>query len=108
MAKAQNEDHDSENDAVVQVSKPVPKEPPNYSVILLNDDYTTMEFVVEVLEKFFSKTKEQALQIMLKVHQQGKGVAGVYTFEIAETKVVQVEEAASSRGFPLKCSLEKS
>ena len=82
------------------------KEPKHYAVVLHNDDYTTMEFVTEILQRFFRKTGEEAVQIMLKVHQQGKGIAGIYTYQIAETKVAQVHEYARSKGFPLKCTLE--
>ena len=102
-------EHESADDGelAVQESKPKLKEPPSFAVLLHNDDYTTMEFVVEVLQKYFHKDGAAAAQIMLQVHHDGRGVAGVYTFEIAETKVVQVEEHALSEGFPLKCSLEK-
>lgn len=81
--------------------------PPKFAVVLLNDDYTTMEFVVEVLRTHFQKTPEQAMQVMLRVHQAGRGTAGVYTHEIAETKVAQVEARARSRGFPLRCEIER-
>lgn len=101
--------HEENGDGAVAVeeSRPKLKEPPQYAVVLLNDDYTTMEFVVEVLQRFFHKTTEQAVEIMLRVHQEGRGVAGIYTYEIAETKVAQVHEHAKSAGFPLKCILEK-
>lgn len=81
-------------------------EPPRYAVILLNDDYTTMEFVIEVLETFFKKSKEESARIMLEVHQKGRGVAGIYSYDIAETKVEQVHSYARSSGFPLKCTIE--
>ncbi len=90
----------------LQEGRPKPKEPPRYVVLLHNDDYSTMEFVVDVLKRFFKKTEEEAVQIMLKVHQQGRGIAGVFHYEIAETKVVQVHEYARIKGFPLKCSTE--
>jgi ATP-dependent Clp protease adaptor protein ClpS len=90
----------------VQEGRPKLKEPRKFVVLLHNDDYTTMEFVVEVLTTYFHKTEAQAHQIMLKVHQEGQGAAGVYSFEIAETKAAQVMDAARSRGFPLKCSVE--
>jgi len=83
------------------------EEPPLYRVLLLNDDYTTMEFVVEVLKYVFHKTIEQATQIMLNVHQNGVGVCGVYPYEIAETKVNTVDALARERGFPLKCTMER-
>lgn len=95
-----------EGQAAVEERVPDLKEPPKYAVMLHNDNFTTMEFVIEVLEKFFSKTKEDAVKVMLAVHTQGKGVAGVYSLEIAETKTVQVVELAKARGFPLKCTVE--
>ncbi len=82
-------------------------EPPMYRVLLLNDDYTTMEFVVEILILIFSKSVEEATQIMLNVHRIGVGVCGVYTYQVAETKVETVHALAKERGFPLKCSMEK-
>ena len=82
-------------------------EPPLYRVILLNDDYTTMEFVVEILMLIFNKAPEDAARIMLNVHHNGIGVCGVYTFEVAETKVDAVHSIAREKGFPLKCSMEK-
>ncbi|MFZ9595882.1 MAG: ATP-dependent Clp protease adapter ClpS [Bdellovibrionia bacterium] len=97
---------DNESGTVIQVARPQVKEPPRYAVILHNDDYTTMEFVTEVLRRYFHKSDEEAVQIMLQVHQKGKGTAGVYSFEIAETKVMQVEEYARFKGHPLKCSIE--
>jgi len=82
-------------------------EPSMYRVLLLNDDYTTMEFVVEILMLVFSKSVEEATQIMLNVHRIGVGLCGVYTYEVAETKVETVHALAKERGFPLKCSMEK-
>ena len=95
-----------EGELAVEEGRPKLKEPSKHAVLLHNDDYTTMEFVIEVLRRFFQKTGEEATHIMLRVHQQGKGVAGIYTSDIAETKVVQVHEYAQSQGFPLKCSSE--
>ena len=83
------------------------KEPRRYAVLLYNDDYTTMEFVVEVLRKFFKKTEEQAYEVMFEVHQKGRGIAGIYSLEIAETKVAQVHSYAKRNGFPLLCGLEE-
>ena len=83
------------------------EEPPMYKVLLLNDDYTTMEFVVEVLMFVFHKTVEESTQIMLNVHQKGAGVCGYYPLEIAETKVDAVDALAREKGFPLKCTLER-
>ena len=82
-------------------------EPPMYKVMLLNDDYTTMEFVVEVLVYVFQKSAEEATQIMLNVHRKGIGVCGIYPFEIAETKVDTVQNLARENGFPLKCIMER-
>lgn len=83
------------------------KEPSMYRVILINDDYTTMEFVVEILVTVFNKRYDDATSIMLKVHQEGSGVCGVYTFEVAETKVETVHRLAREKGFPLKCTMER-
>ncbi|MEO5969657.1 MAG: ATP-dependent Clp protease adapter ClpS [Bdellovibrionia bacterium] len=98
--------NDNEGDAVIQVSRPKLKEPARFMVILHNDDYTTMEFVIEVLRRFFHKSEEESVQIMLQVHQNGKGTAGVYSFEIAETKAMQVGEYSRVKGHPLQCSVE--
>jgi ATP-dependent Clp protease adaptor protein ClpS len=83
------------------------KKPPLYKCILLNDDYTPMEFVVEILKQIFHKPHAEATRIMLHVHQNGMGVAGVYPYEVAETKVRMVEELARESQYPLKCVLEK-
>lgn len=92
----------------VQEAKPKLKRPPMYKVVLLNDDYTPMEFVVRVLETFFQMGREKATQIMLHVHTRGKGVCGVFTREIAETKVAQVNEFSRSHQHPLLCTLEEA
>jgi ATP-dependent Clp protease adaptor protein ClpS len=96
-----------ENETSVLVKKDV-KQPRRYAVILHNDDYTTMEFVILVLKRFFARSETEALHIMLEVHHKGSGVAGVYVRDVAETKVEQVEELARSEGFPLKCTAEPS
>ena len=83
------------------------KPPPLYKVLLLNDDYTPMEFVVHVLQKFFNKNEEEATLIMLHVHHHGVGECGTFTFEIAETKVTQVMDFARSKQHPLQCVMEK-
>ncbi|MBT8365041.1 MAG: ATP-dependent Clp protease adapter ClpS [Deltaproteobacteria bacterium] len=83
------------------------EEPPMYKVMLLNDDYTTMEFVVEVLVYVFQKSAEEATRIMLNVHRSGVGVCGLYPYEVAETKVNTVESLARENGFPLKCIMER-
>jgi ATP-dependent Clp protease adaptor protein ClpS len=91
---------------VVQEARPQIKKPPLYKVILLNDDYTPMEFVVRVLERYFHKTREEATRIMLQVHQKGMGICGVFTREVAETKVRQVMMYAAESQHPLQCSME--
>jgi len=83
------------------------KRPAMYKVLMLNDDYTPMEFVVHVLERFFSKSAQDATQIMLHVHQRGVGVCGVYTYEVAETKVAQTMDLARQHQHPLQCTIEK-
>ena len=83
------------------------KKPSLYKVLLLNDDYTPMEFVVLVLERFFGKGREEATRIMLHVHQKGVGICGVYTFEVAETKVTQVMDFSRKHHHPLQCTMEK-
>lgn len=88
-------------------SKTKSKHPPMYKVILHNDDYTTMEFVVEILMTVFGKSLEKATQIMLNVHNKGKEICGIYPRQIAETKVETVHNLASSKGFPLKSTMEK-
>lgn len=84
------------------------KKPSMYRVLLMNDDYTPMEFVVSILMGIFKKTQEEATQVMLNVHQTGIGTCGVYTFEVAETKVAQVMDAAKRNQHPLQCTLEKA
>jgi ATP-dependent Clp protease adaptor protein ClpS len=83
------------------------RKPPLYKCILLNDDYTPMEFVVEILKSVFHRTQAEATRIMLHVHQNGMGVAGVFPYEVAETKIRAVEELAKENQFPLKCVMEK-
>lgn len=92
---------------VVVQSKPKVKLPSMYKVIMLNDDYTPMEFVVMVLEQCFAKSHEDAVKVMLHVHQKGVGVCGIYTYEVAETKVQQVMDLAQKHQHPLQCTLEK-
>jgi ATP-dependent Clp protease adaptor protein ClpS len=92
---------------LVTKTRPKTKKPSLYKVLLLNDDYTPMEFVVLVLEKYFSKGREEATRIMLHVHHKGVGVCGVYTYEIAETKVTQVMDFSRQHGHPLQCTMEK-
>ncbi|MBM3535112.1 MAG: ATP-dependent Clp protease adapter ClpS [Alphaproteobacteria bacterium] len=92
---------------VVVKAKPKTKKPSMYKVLMLNDDYTPMEFVVHVLERFFAKSREEATRIMLHVHHRGVGICGVYTYEVAETKVTQVMDFARQHQHPLQCTLEK-
>ena len=98
---------DSNGDLAVQEAKPKLKRPPLYKVMLLNDDYTPMEFVVQVLESFFRMDREKATRIMLHVHTRGVGVCGVFTREIAETKVAQVSEYSQRHQHPLMCTMEE-
>ena len=95
-------------DLTVQESKPKLKRPPLYRVVLLNDDYTPMEFVVEVLQTVFGMERNGATRVMLEVHTRGKGICGVYTYEIAETKVAQVTSIAQQQRHPLLCTMEES
>jgi len=95
-----------EGDLVLESQVAKPKPPELYKVLLLNDDYTPMEFVVAVIERFFNKSREQATQIMLQVHTEGMGVCGVYPQDIAETKMHQVLESAREAQHPLQCVIE--
>ncbi len=101
-----NTKHQDSTDLAIKTQKAKP--PSMYKVLLLNDDYTPMEFVVEVLQRFFNKDREQATQIMLKVHTEGKGVCGVYPYGIAETKVNQVLTLAEEHQHPLQCTMEQA
>ena len=101
-----DEAYDQDSGVVTESRKQV-KKPPLYKVLLHNDDYTTMEFVVYVLKTVFYKSELDAVRIMLAVHRQGVGVAGVYTYEIAEAKVEKVTQLARANEFPLLCSLEE-
>lgn len=92
---------------VLLKTRPKTKKPSMYKVLLLNDDYTPMEFVVHILERFFNKNKQEATDIMLHVHRRGVGVCGVFTYEVAETKVAQVMEFARSQEQPLQCTMER-
>jgi len=102
-----NNNREDRHTGIVTKTRSKTKKPSLYKVLLLNDDYTPMEFVVHVLERFFGKGREEATRIMLHVHQKGVGVCGVYTFEVAETKVTQVMELARSHQHPLQCTMEK-
>jgi len=104
-----SDDHIVEDDVGVDVeeAKPKLKKPPLYKVMLMNDDYTPMEFVVQVLQTFFALDMESATRIMLQVHTQGSGICGVFSREIAETKVSQVNEFSRSHQHPLLCTMER-
>ena len=95
-------------DLTVEEARPEIKEPPLYRVVLINDDYTPMEFVVNILESIFGMERTRATQVMLEVHTKGKGICGVYNFEIAETKVAQVMGLAQQHQHPLLCTMEES
>ncbi len=95
------------DDQVITKYRPTTAKPPLYKVILLNDDFTPMEFVILVLKKFFMKSDSEANKVMLQVHNEGAGLAGIYTFEVAETKVYAVNEFSRRQKHPLKCSMEK-
>lgn len=116
-AVMQNDDRNDDDDAigngnsndtsVITKTKPKVKKPSLYRVLLLNDDFTPMEFVVEILARFFQMDLEAATQVMLHVHQNGVGECGVYTYEVAETKVTQVMDHARKNQHPLQCVMEK-
>ena len=95
-------------DLAVEEAQPKVKKPPLYRVVLLNDDFTPMEFVVDILESIFGMERTRATQVMLEVHTKGKGVCGVYNYEIAETKVAQVMGIAKQHQHPLLCEMEES
>ena len=110
LASDENGDNgvdDEQQSGLLTKTKPKTKKPSMYKVLMLNDDYTPMEFVVYVLERFFSKNREEATQIMLHVHRRGVGICGVYTYDVAETKVNQVMDLARKEQHPLQCTLEK-
>ena len=101
-------DYKDEFDLAVEEARPRVKKPPLYRVVLLNDDYTPMDFVVDVLESIFGMQRMRATQVMLEIHMKGKGVCGVYNFEIAETKVAQVMGIAKQHQHPLLCTMEEA
>ena len=102
-----NDDFKNKFSSIVLEEKPKLKKPPLYKVIMLNDDYTPMEFVIEMLQTYFSKSQEQATEIMLHIHQKGIGICGLYTYEIAESKATQVLDRARKNQHPLQIKLEK-
>jgi len=95
-----------DSDTSIATSRPGLKRPPMYKVIILNDDYTPMDFVVTILERFFTMNREKATRIMIQVHTSGAGVCGVFSRDIAETRVAQVENYSSQHNHPLKCTME--
>ncbi|OFE42613.1 ATP-dependent Clp protease adapter ClpS [Acinetobacter towneri] len=98
--------HEDDGDIALQTAPPQLKRPPLYAVVLMNDDYTPMDFVIEILQQYFAMNLDQATQVMLTVHYEGKGIAGVYPRDIAETKANQVNNYARSQGHPLLCQIE--
>jgi ATP-dependent Clp protease adaptor protein ClpS len=102
-----NDNEGGSQTGVVTKTRPKTKKPSMYKVLMLNDDYTPMEFVIHVLERFFSKSHDEATRIMMHVHQRGVGVCGLYTYEVAETKVTQVMDLARQNQHPLQCTIEK-
>ncbi|GGF64218.1 MULTISPECIES: ATP-dependent Clp protease adapter ClpS [Terasakiella] len=108
MSNEDHRDNDDDGDVGIAVkTRSKTKRPSMYKVLLLNDDYTPMEFVVHILERFFGKNQEEATQIMLHVHTKGVGLCGVFTYEVAETKAAQVMDLARQHQHPLQCSIEK-
>jgi len=108
LSNSGDDEADYDSNLSVQEQKPELKKPPMYKVVLLNDDYTPMEFVVEILQTFFSMDRENATRVMLMVHTQGKGVCGVYSRDVAETKAEQVNEYSRNNEHPLMCEIEPS
>ncbi|MCW2247368.1 ATP-dependent Clp protease adaptor protein ClpS [Azospirillum fermentarium] len=107
MADNDKQGDEGSTTGIVVKTKPKTKKPSMYKVLMLNDDYTPMEFVVHVLERFFHKSREEATRIMMHVHRRGVGICGVFTYEVAETKVTQVMDFARQNQHPLQCTLEK-
>ncbi len=108
IRSSQDEKHDHDGGLVTQEAKPALKPPSMYKVIVLNDDYTPMDFVVEVLKIFFNMEQEKATQVMLAIHTQGKAVCGVYPRDIAETKATQVNQYSRESQHPLLCEIDKA
>lgn len=107
MSKEKNiPDWQQDSNTVVEESRPKLKKPRMFQVVLLNDDYTPMEFVVELIEQFFYKSRENATRIMLKIHTEGKGVCGIYTEDVAETKAALVNQYSKDHQHPLLCEIE--
>ena len=108
LGPGKSDDNTGSGTATITRPKVETRTPAMYRVLLLNDDYTPMDFVIHILQKFFQKEYDEATQIMLQVHQQGAGVAGTFSYEIAETKVAQVNEYSKRQKHPLKCTMEKA
>lgn len=108
MAHEPNSERDHDRGLAVETAKPELARPPLYQVVLLNDDFTPMDFVVEVLQSFFAMNREKATQVMLHVHTRGKGICGVFTREVAESKVTQVNDYSREHQHPLLCTMEKT
>jgi ATP-dependent Clp protease adaptor protein ClpS len=108
MSEETHSDSHDDLGLAVQESRPELKKPPMFKVVILNDDYTPMEFVVIVLETFFAMSRENATRVMLHVHTQGKGVCGVFTRDVADTKVAQVNAFARAHQHPLMCAMEEA
>jgi ATP-dependent Clp protease adaptor protein ClpS len=106
--KRNTPEHEHHRDLAVEIAKPQTARPPLYQVILINDDFTPMDFVVQVLQEFFGMNREKATQIMLHVHTRGRGVCGLFTREVAESKVTQVNEFSRQHQHPLLCTMEKA
>ncbi len=108
MGTEHTQSTDYDRGIAIEPARPKLKPPRMYKVVIMNDDYTPMEFVVEVLEHFFAMGREKATQVMLHVHTRGRGVCGIYTHEIAETKVAQVNDFSRSHQHPLLCTMEEA
>ncbi len=108
MADKSDNQQDQEDGLALQEARPKLKRPPLYKVILINDDFTPMEFVVHILESIFKLDRENATRIMLEVHTRGRGICGIFTHEIAETKVEQVNNYSRENNHPLLCTMEKA
>ena len=102
-----NPDDDGTGTGLAVKPKPKTKKPSLYKVLMLNDDYTPMDFVIHSLERFFKKNREEATRVMLQIHHRGVGICGVFTYEVAETKVTQVMDFARQHQHPLQCTVEK-
>lgn len=107
LIRSQDDGADDGDTGLAVATRPKTKRPPMYKVLILNDDFTPMEFVVMVLERFFSMNHAQAFELMLTVHKKGMAVAGVFSYEVAETKVTQVMQLAREHQHPLQCTMEK-